>query len=302
MKKIFNKEVIIGLSVILALAILFIGIQFLKGVNVFSSANTYVITYDNVQGLAVSAPVNLNGYKVGIVRDIAYDYDNPGHVKVEIEVDDNLKLPKGTQAYIESDLLGTASVMLQLGTEKSFYEPGDEIPGSVKAGMMDNIGGAVDDILPTVKAILPKVDTLMMALNTVVANPAIPSALQNVDAITANLNQASRDLNILLGTFTPITRDVKTITGNFTTASENLNAMSCDLRQLPIDSLMNSLQTSVDNLKALTAQMNDRNSTLGLLMNDPSLYNNINATVRSLDSLFTDIKANPKRYINIKVF
>ncbi len=302
MKKIFNKEVLIGLSVIIALAILFIGIQFLKGVNIFSSANFYTITYDNVQGLSVSAPVNLNGYKVGIVRDIAYDYDNPGHVNVEIEVNDNLKLPKGTQAYIESDLLGTASVVLQLGTEKDFYATGDKIPGSIKAGMMDNISGAMDNILPTVGTILPRVDTLLMTLNTIVADPAIPASLNNVNALTTNLEQASRDLTALLRTLPPITRDVKTITGSFSETSENLNAMSAELRNLPVDSLMNSLQTSVDNLKALTQQLNDPQSTLGLLTHDPALYNNLNSTVKSLDSLFTDIKANPKRYINIKVF
>ena len=302
MKKIFNKEVLIGLSVIVALAILFIGIQFLKGVNIFSSANYYSITYDNVQGLAISAPVNLNGYKVGIVRDIAYDYNNPGHVNVEIEVNDNLKLPKGTHAYIESDLLGTASVTLLLGTEKDFYTSGDRIPGSIKAGMMDNISGAMDNILPSVGTILPRIDSLLMTLNQVVANPAIPASLNNVNTLTTNLEQASRDLTALLSTLPPITHDVKSITGNFSQTSENLNAMSAELRNLPVDSLMNSLQMSVDNLKVLTQQLNNPNSTLGLLTHDPALYNNLNSTVRSLDSLFTDIKANPKRYINIKVF
>lgn len=302
MKKIFNKEVLIGISVIIALAILFIGIQFLKGVNIFSAANAFTITYENVEGLAVSAPVNLNGFKVGIVKDIAYDYDNPGHVNVKIEVDDNLKLPEGTQAFIESDLLGTASVSLQLGTSKEFYEPGAVIPGGVKAGMMDNISGAIDNIIPSVSAVIPKVDTLLVSLNNVVTDPAIPVSLRRVDAITANLEQTSRDLNLLLATLPPITRDVKNITSNFVSTTDNLNVMSANLRELPVDSLLASIQTSVDNLKALTEDLNNPNSTLGLLIHDPALYNNINATVKSLDSLFTDIKANPKRYINIKIF
>lgn len=292
----------IGSCVILALAILFIGIQFLKGINIFSAANTYTISYENVQGLSVSAPVNINGFKVGIVRNISYDYDNPGHVKVEIEVDDNLRIPKGSEALIESDLLGTASITLKLASGNDFYAPGSEIPGALKAGMMDNVGAAMDDILPSVSAVILKVDTLLTSLNNVVTDPSIKSALTRIDAITANLETTSRDLNALLATLPPITRDVKAITGNFNTASENLSAMSADVRQLPLDSLMNSLQTSVDNLKSLSEQLKDPNSTLGLLMNDPKLYNNLNSTVMSLDSLFTDIKANPKRYINIKVF
>lgn len=298
MKKIFRKEVIIGLSAVVALVILFVGIDFLKGVNVFKASNYYYVTYTDVQGLAISAPVTINGYKVGQVREISYQYDNPGHVKVEIALDRELKLPKGTRAVLSSDLLGTASIALELADSKDFYDVGDELQGFVPKGMMDNVA---NNLMPSVQAIFPKVDTLLTGINALVADPAIASSVKRLDAITSNLEVATRQLNAIMATLPPITHDVKSITGNVSVASAELTQLTGKMNSLPIDSLMNELQKTAANLHELTRQLNNPNSTLGLLMNDPALYNNINKTVRSLDSLFIDIKANPKRYISIKL-
>lgn len=298
MKKIFRKEVIIGLSAVVALVILFVGIDFLKGVNVFKASNYYYVTYTDVQGLAISAPVTINGYKVGQVREISYQYDNPGHVKVEIALDRELKLPKGTRAVLSSDLLGTASIALELADSKDFYDVGAELQGFVPKGMMDNVA---NNLMPSVQAIFPKVDTLLTGINALVADPAIASSVKRLDVITSNLEVATRQLNAIMATLPPITHDVKSITGNVSVASAELTQLTGKMNSLPIDSLMNELQKTAANLHELTRQLNNPNSTLGLLMNDPALYNNINKTVRSLDSLFIDIKANPKRYISIKL-
>jgi len=298
MKKLFSKEALIGLLVIVAITLLVIGIDFLKGVNVFKASNSYDISYENVQGLAVSSPVTVNGFKVGQVRDIAYEYDNPGHVRVEIAIDDDLRLPIGTEAILQSDLLGTATIALKLGTETEFYTPGDKIPGVVPSGMMDKVS---NDVLPSVAAIFPKVDTLLTTLNRIAADPAITASVKRLDALTANLEMTTRRINSLIATLPPITTDVKTITGNLATASEDITALTSNINNLPVDSLMASLQSTVDNLKALSDRLKDPDSTLGLLMNDPALYTNLNKSIQSLDSLFIDIKKNPKRYISIKL-
>lgn len=302
MKKIFSKEALIGLLVVLALAILVIGIDFLKGVNVFKAANFYSAVYEDVQGLAVSAPVTVNGYKVGQVREIAYMYDNPGHVKVEFDIDDELRLPEGTEAVLESDLLGTASIALRLGTSKKFVAPGAEIPGVVPVGMMSKVS---EDILPSAAAIFPKVDSLLTTLNQVASDPAITASVKRLDVLTANLEVTTRQLNSLIASLPPITRDIKTVTGNFVSTSEQVDSLVRNLdskiSQMPVEELAASLQETLDNLKALSAQLKDPNSTLGLLMNDPKLYNNLNHSIQSLDSLFIDIKKNPKRYISIKL-
>lgn len=298
MKKFFRKEVLIGASVIIALAILFSGIEFLKGVNVFKDSNYYYVSYSNVEGLAVSAPVNLNGFKVGQVRDISYQYDNPGHVLVELSLDKQLRVPQGSKAILKSDILGTASIELEMGRGDRNHSVGDSLIAEIRTGLMDNVS---DNLMPDIAKIFPKIDTLVTNINSIVADPAITASVQRLNNITANLEQTTAKLSALMSTLQPITKDIKSITGNVDTMSGDLSELSRDLKSMPVDSLVGDLQTITGNLKMLTEQLNDKNSTLGLMMNDPRLYENINTTIQSLDSLFIDIKKNPKRYISIKL-
>ena len=298
MKKIFRKEVLIGLIVIIALAILFVGIDFLKGINIFKAANYYVATYENVEGLAVSAPVSVNGYKVGLVREINYEYDNPGHVKVEMSLDKNLKIPRGTQAVIKTDMLGTATIELKMGNGDSFHNVGDELEGVVARGMMDNISNS---ILPSVGNIMPKIDSLLANINAVVGDPALLAAVKRLDRITENLASTTSRLSQAVAQLPAVTNDVKVITGNIAKGSDDLAELTARMRNLPVDSLAADIADITANLKELSAQLNDPESTIGKLTHDPALYNNLNSTISSLDSLFIDIKKNPKRYISIKL-
>lgn len=299
MKKVFNREVIIGLSVIVALAILFFGIDFLKGVNVFKPANYYYATFTNVEGLAVSAPVTINGYKVGLVRSIDYEYDNPGHVRVEMSLDSHLKVPQGSEAILGSDLLGTASISLKLAPANNFHGIGDELIGKNASGMMDALS---NDLLPSVYKIMPQVDSLLWSVNRLVGQPALVSSIERLDKITAELEIMSKNLALMSGKLGPLVTDAKTITGNVADITGDVAVLTNQLKDMPVEELMANLKTSSENLKNLSSQLNDPNSTLGLLMHSPELYENLNATVQSLDSLFIDIKKNPKRYVTVKVF
>lgn len=298
MKKIFRKEVLIGLIAVVALAVLFVGIDFLKGVNVFKAANYYYVSFTDVAGLAQSAPVTVNGFKVGQVREISYEYDNPGHVLVELSLDRNLKVPQGSKAILSTDLLGTASIVLDMAHSDSYQSVGDHLIGEVPKGMMDNV---TSNLLPSVTAVIPKVDTLLTSINTLVSSPELAAAVRRLDAITANLEATSRQIKALSAALPAITSDINSITGNFSIASADLTQITAELRQAPIDSIADNLNALSENLSILSAQLNDPNSTIGLLTRDPALYNNLNSTVSSLDSLFVDIKRNPKRYISIKL-
>lgn len=297
MKRIFRKELLIGVVTLAALAILFFGIDFLKGVNVFKAANYYYAVYNNVQGLAQSAPVTVNGYKVGLVREISYQYDNPGHVLVELSLDKSLKLPRGSRAVITTDMLGTSTIALDMASGSDYYSVGDTIAAANSAGLMDN----VTSMLPSVEAIFPKIDTLLTSLNNVVADPALLLAVQRLDAITANLQQMTARLAAVSSTLNPVVADVKQITGNVSTMTGDLTAVSARLREAPLDSIISDIDALTGNLRALSNELQSPNSTMGKLMHDPALYNNLNNTIQSLDSLFIDIKKNPKRYISIKL-
>ncbi len=294
-----RKEVLIGLLVVVALVILFFGINFLKGVNLFKATNYYYASYENVAGLANSAPVTLNGFKVGLVREIKYQYDNPGHVLVEMSLDKELRLPAGTRAEISSDILGTASIVLHMGDAAGgFYAVGDTIIGGVQPGMLDAVG---NDIMPVVNNILPRVDTLLIGLNTLVNDPALHTSVQRLDQITAELNGTIADIHAIMRDLRPVARQMNTISANVDTLSGSLAAVSGTLGDASLHSVINDLAATAAHLEELTAALNNPDSSLGKLSHDPELYNNINATVVSLDSLFIDIRRNPKRYINIKL-
>jgi len=297
MKKIFRSEVIIGISVLVALAVLILGIDYLKGINVFKPTNYYYASFENVDGLAVSSPVMLNGFKVGQVREIEYEFDNPGHVLVEVALDSRLKLPEGSKAVLGTDILGTASIILHLSDAKAYYKIGDRLIAENSSSLL----AAAGDMLPAVQQIFPKVDTLLTNLNAVVADPALLASVQRLDAISANLQTTTQRLAAVTGQLAPIAGDVKQITGNASAITSDFAELSGRMKNIPLDSLVADLQATTNNLRALSEELGNPNSTLGRLMNDPALYNNLNTTISSLDSLFVDIKKNPKRYISIKL-
>lgn len=299
MKKIFRKEIDIALCAIVALLILFFGIQFLKGINLFHPANYYYASYPSVEGLAESAPVTINGFKVGQVHTIQYQYDTAGNIVVELSLDKNLRVPEGTEATLTTDLLGTASIVLKLGKGERYMALGDTLQGKVGSGLMGNV---TDNLLPAVSAVIPKIDTLLTNLNAITGNPALQTSISRLDAITADLARSSRTLSKMLADLGPATANIRSIATNVDTITGNFSELSAQLSQARIDSLLMDLEKTGSNLRELSEQLNDPNSTVGMLTQDPALYNNINKTVVSLDSLFTDIKAHPKRYINIKVF
>ena len=307
MKVKFSKELIIGVSALLSLLILFFGIDYLKGINVFKSANYYYASYTNVAGLAQSAPVTLNGYKIGLVREINYEYDNPGHVLVELSLDKKLRLPVGTKAVIVTDMLGTSSVELHMAPGNDYCEVGSKIEGVVNAGLMSQVSS---ELMPTIVSIAPHIVSLVVALTKIAADPALLNSVKRLDAIMANLEVSTNHLNramagvpTLVNTANGTMANVKEISSNLTQISSALAALSDDLKDMPLDSTMRNINSITANLDRATEQLNSTNSSLGLLLNDPALYNNINNSAAHIDSILIDLKKQPKRYIpSIKIF
>lgn len=305
MKKIFTREVIIGITVIIALLVLFFGINYLKGINIFKASNYYYSTYTNVAGLSQSAPVTLNGFKVGLVREIEYQYDNPGHIMVEMSLNRDLKVPHGTKAVLTTDFLGTSTIELKFPSGTlDYHDVGDHLEGEISAGLMEKLTG---EMLPAVTGILPKVDTLLATANTVISNPALTKAIDRLDVVMANLETSTallqRSLGPILTNASSTMSNVSEISENLTQVSAALAAVADDLKKMPLDSTMNHVNAIVANLEKASAQLNSTNSSLGLLLNDAQLYENLNNSVAHVDSILIDLKRQPKKYIpSIKVF
>ena len=183
-------------------------------------------------------------------------------------------------------MLGGCTLNMLLATNpRESYQPGDTIMGNDEGGLMSK----AEDLMPKVDQVLARVDTLLATLNMLAADPNLPLILKNAETLTANLNESSQQLNRLLS------RDVPAMTRTFTQAGENVAALTDNLNKI-------NLQCTIGNVNRMVVQMQSEEGTLGLLMKDPSLYNSLNHTVQSADSLVNDLKAHPKRYVHFSVF
>lgn len=304
-----KRNIKIGLTVIVSMCLLYWGIEYLKGINLLKPANFYYAKFEKVDGLTVASPVNVNGFKVGQVREISYDY-NTNQILVELSFDKGLKIPDGSTITFAGELLGGAVLQLNLGASKTYMQPGDTIPTAMQSGLMDKVG---NEMMPAVISILPKVDSIMGNVNQLLANPALHASVARTDAITRELAASAAELSALM---TQLNRSMpgmlnhangalanaEALSADLRTTTDNLNTFTGSLNQMPLDTTINRINATLANVQRLTAQLNSENSSLGMLMNDKKLYQNATNTVASLDSLLQDVKRNPKKYVTIKVF
>lgn len=306
MKNIFRKEVIIGLCVAMAIVILCFGIEFLKGINVFSPANFYIAEYENVEGLEVAAPVTIDGYKVGQVREINFNYEQPGKIQVLLALNKQLLLPADSKALIGSTLLSGSYVEIVRGSSKEMLPVGGIISSGKTPDLMSSISNeilpAVGDMMPKIDSLLLNVNGLLVNANGVVSSPAIESSLKNIQLLTNNLNATSKNLDVLMSREVPaVVRGAGVTMTRLDTVVANLSILSENLKALPLDQTLSNVNGLTSNLEKFTETLNNPHSTLGELTQDSELYDRLNRLTADIDSLIIDIKKNPKRYISIKL-
>ncbi|MBQ7419997.1 MAG: MCE family protein [Prevotella sp.] len=294
--KFFTKEVQIALVAIVALVVLYFGLNFLKGLSIFSNSNTYCLVFDDVTGLSASSPVYANGYKVGVVEGIDYDYNNPRRIVAKVGLDKQMRIPTGSHAEISSDLLGNIKVNLVLSDNPlQFIAVGDTILGSIEQGMM----GKVAQMVPAIETMMPKLDSILTSLNQLLADPALRNTLYHVEGMTANLDKTSADLRILSAS---LSRNVPSMMVRADSVLGNTQRLTANLSAVDVAAMTASVNQTLANVEAMTRKLNSNEGTLGLLMRDPTLYNNMAKTMADADSLMRDLKAHPKRYVHFSVF
>ncbi|MBQ2025057.1 MAG: MCE family protein [Paludibacteraceae bacterium] len=289
-----SRETKIGIVVVVAIAMLYFGLNYLKGINIFQSTTYYYAQYDRVDGIVPTTPVMINGFQVGHVSEIFFDYTKEAPITLQITVDKKLVVPQGTVAQVyDNGLMGGKAIQLQLGTGNTLMQPGDTLIASVQNGLMDAVTSA---LIEPIKAMMPQLDSTLTAVKEIMQSQQIQAILAHTAQATKELEAASANLNGLMANDIQVAvKDIKNIAANFSAISNEMQAVQWD------STLMN-IESAIANLEATTNKLKSNDNTLGALLNDNALYQNLDSTVQSANALLIDLKANPKRYVHFSVF
>ncbi|GAB3851008.1 MlaD family protein [Hymenobacter terrigena] len=301
-----SKEIKVALLAIVAIAALVIGYNFLRGSNVLSSDHTYYATYPRVDGLNVGALVALNGIKVGQVKSMELQPEKGNSVRVALELQKDVVVGDSTTASLGGSLLGSKAITLTLGRNSKNYTGGEEIRTVTPSGIADAFQAKALPVLDTVGATLAHINSFLnkdaqtSIQGTLAGARASTEALQklivanqaNIALITRNLAQMSTALNKTTG-------KLDKIAVNFSQLSDSLKAAPVGPALRRLNSTLADAQTTV---KSLNTALSDQKGSMGRLLHDSTLYNNLAATTASSNDLLVDFKANPKRYVHFSVF
>ncbi|MDD4636258.1 MAG: MlaD family protein [Bacteroidales bacterium] len=293
-KNMFSKEGKIGLSTIIALLLLFFGFNFLKGINMLKPSNYYYARINNVTGLAVSTPILVHGYNIGLIRDIEFNSENPSELILELNLNSDFKLPAGSKAYVFTELMGTAYVNLEIDdSQRTYLNPGDTIVAIRENSLTEK---ATADILPKIEVTMARIDSVLISLQKVLESPTITRTLEYVEQTSKQLELASTQLNLIMR------KDLPQTLGHINNLSANLEATTGNLKQIDFNKTMENVDGLLVSIRTATDKLNRNDNSLGLLLNDDQLYRNLSLTTEKAGSLLIDLQEHPKRYVHFSIF
>jgi phospholipid/cholesterol/gamma-HCH transport system substrate-binding protein len=297
-----SKEVKVALLAVVAIVALYFGFLFLKGTDFFSSTKTYYVIYDNVDGLTVSSPVVLNGVNVGIVQKMTLALDKDNRVKVAINVNEEIPVGDSTIASLtSSDLLGGKAITLFMKPNTRRYEGGEMLISYTQQSLTDML---------TAKAmpVLGKVDSTLLRFNSFFndeAKNSLRATIQNTEATTEAVRNMllanQRNINAITSNLATLSGALAMTEKKFSTLATNLNQITDTLKATPFNATIRDLNATVAEAQTALNKFNQNTGTVGRLMNDDSLYANMNASTESLNALLKDLKTNPKRYVHFSL-
>ncbi|TGE19305.1 MlaD family protein [Hymenobacter elongatus] len=301
-----SKEIKVALLGIVALAALYIGFSFLKGSNLLSSDRTYFAKYDNVDGLTVGNPVILNGVKVGQVKNMELIPEERNRIKVSLELQKGITVGDSTVASLSGSLLGSKTITLFLGKNSKVYEGGQELKSYTVASITDAFQAKALPVLGTVDSTLIKVNSFLSKEARVSLQATLLNAQGSTEALKNLLIMNQRNINQITTNMAKLTSDLNTTSKKFDRIAANFAVLSDSLKSAPVGPAMRKLNATMTEAQTAMTGVNkaltDQKGSLGKLINDTLLYNNLNSTARSSDALLKDFKANPKRYVHFSVF
>ncbi|PID94920.1 MAG: hypothetical protein CSA89_00185 [Bacteroidales bacterium] len=284
-----TKELKIGITFVVTVMLLFFGLNYLKGINIFTSEKKYYAVFDDIDGLVVSNSVCIKGYKVGQIRHIRYDFAKENPFLVELAINKDIKLPQGSVFVLTDDgLVGGKMINIKLTQSGLYYKDGDTITSDKEAGFMAKI----NNFVPSMEHILNNVDSMTRHFNDLVANSNLEQTINSLGSTMNNLNATIIQIRQATANLPSTMNNIDNLTGS----------LNDKVATIDIEAMTNRLQSSLNELEKFMQQLNNSESSLGLLMNDKAVYDKLNKTIENANSLVIDLKENPKRYVHFSVF
>ena len=313
----YKKEIIIGLVIIASLAMFIWGFYFLKGFNLFKDQRVIYAVYDQVSGLTRSNPVSINGLKVGQVSDIYFEPDFSGNIIVEITVETEIPIPKNSLALIySSDLMGSKAIDLQLGDDPVFIKSGDTLQTRVEASLKEAVNQQIQPLKAKAEELIISIDSVVTVIKSIFNEKArenLSNSLASIQQTFANLESASYNLDTLVASqktrlaqimynLESITNTIRMNQDNIDNILANFSSVSDSLAKVRIPETFTHINKVVGEVEGIVEKINSGEGSIGLLVNDDKLYNDLQESSKQLHLLMEDIRLNPKRYVRFSLF
>ncbi len=304
-----SNETKVGALTAIAITVLILGFNYLKGKNITERSNTIYAVFPNIDGLASSSAVFINGYQVGRVSDFKAKDKNLTGIIVTIHLTKDINIPDNSLAVIEKSLLGSTSIKVVLGTSTKYVNEGDTLQVKTNPDLMTEFKTSLNPAIDNINKTLLSLDAVIQKLNGIID----PTVKNNLQSVIANLSISSKSLASLLnnqtGALSKSLNHVESITGSLQknsgkidTTLTNVQRVTAKLAEVKIGETIDAMKKTLNQLENTISKMNNENNTIGALLNDRKLYEEIRQTNRSLTILLDDFKTNPKRYVNVSVF
>lgn len=311
-----SNETKVGVLTAVSIALLFLGFNLLKGKSIFSSGKTIYAVYSQVNGLQPSNAVQVNGLVVGNVASLDVMDKSAGKILVTITIKKKIDIPHNSVARITSDLLGSKAVQIDFGNANEYLKDGDTVYAAVDGSITDALKEQLSPLVTKLEVTLGSVDSVLMTVNSIFDTTTkgnLRDAIANLNTTMGNFSRTSASLNRMLdaqnGSVARTFSNFESISGNLKNNNEKITGIlnnaektTSALANGNLDKTLLDLQKMAASLNATMAKLNSTDGTAGLLLNDKKVYNNLQASLGSLNKLLEDLKANPKRYVHFSLF
>lgn len=313
----FKREYSIALLVLAGAGLLIFGINFLKGLDIFQKRNVYHAVYNNVSGIAGASPVYFNGLKVGLVVSTGMMPDGSGRIVVDFQVnEDDLKLPRDSKVQIYSSDLFSRAIQVYLGSSNEMAQPGDTLIGDVELSFTDALGENIDPLKAKAEGVFASVDSVLISFQQIL-NPQtvgdIDSSFTNIRKALVSLSQAAEKIDRLVeaesASLSATMKNLEKVSGTLANNSDamdhifsNLDTLSAQLAHGKLRAVLDELAAAATDIHKITDDINNGQGSMGKLLKEDSLYNNLNSASSELDLLLEDLRINPNRYVHLSLF